>query len=342
MHVMTVNGPIAPEEIGITLMHEHVLLDMDWPGLWPDVSHRPELVWQKVAIENLGELRRNYMAVRDNALFDNIPEMAEELGHFRALGGGTVAEMTTLGLKPNPAGLREVSVRTGVHIVAGTGFYLQETLSPAQAALDLDAMRALMVRDLAEGFPGTDIRAGVIGEIALNNPIKPVEERALRAAARAQQDTGAVLCVHGFSIEVIRILRQEGADLNRVVACHQDGVGLEHGKLLADLGIYVEFDCWGNETYADNGAYDSDTAWYLGSDSERFVGLLRLLEAGYAERLLLSQDCCTKIQLRRYGGYGYAHILENVVPTLLRRGVTQDEIDIMTRHNPARLLPIQA
>ena len=337
MQVMTVTGPISAEEMGITLAHEHLLLDMDWPGLWPDVSHRPDLVWEPVTIENLGEIRRNYMAVRDNAIFDDVAEMAAEVAHFGACGGGTIAEMTTLGLRPNPAGLREISERTNVHVIAGTGFYTEETLSPEQAAMDIDAMRALMVRDLTEGFPGADVRAGLIGEIALNNPIKPAEERALRAAAHAQRDTGAAVCVHGISDRAVEILEEERADLARVVGCHQDGATPERAKRLVDRGIYVEFDCFGHEFYCDNGAYDGDWPWYFSSDTERVKALVRLIEEGYVERLLLSQDICVKMQLRRYGAYGYAHVLENIVPMLERAGVTQPQIRSMLVDNPARV-----
>ncbi len=340
MHVVTVTGPIAPGEMGVTLPHEHLLLDMDWPGLWPDVSHRPDLVWQKVSIENLGEIRRNYMAVRDNAILDDIAEMSEEAGHFRAAGGGAIAEMTTLGLKPDPAGLVEISRRSGVHIIAGTGFYTEETLSPDQAALSVEQMRAMMVRDLTEGFDDTDVRAGVIGEIALNRPIKPAEGRALRAAARAHRDTGAALCIHGISPEAIAILQEEGADLTRVVACHQDGTTPERAQPMADLGIYIEFDCFGHEFYCDNGAYDADWPWHFSTDAQRVQALVGLVQAGYTDRLLLSHDICVKMQLRRYGLNGYAHVLENIAPMLRHFGVTGAQIRTMTVDNPARLFPM--
>lgn len=339
MQVMTVTGPISPEEMGITLPHEHLLLDMNWPGLWPDVSDRPDTVWEPVSITNLGALRRNYMAVRDNAILDDVVEMSAEVTCFREAGGSTIAEMTTLGLAPDPTGLREVSERTGVYIIAGTGVYTEETLSAEQAAMSVGDMRAMMVRDLTEGFPGTDVRAGVIGEIALNRPIKPAEERALRAAARAHRETGAAICVHGISPEAVQILQAERADLSRVVACHQDGTTPENAKSMLDLGIYIEFDCFGHEFYCDNGAYDSDWPWHFSSDTERVAGLARMVEVGYADRLLLSQDICVKMQLRRYGAYGYAHVLENIAPMLLRAGVTQDQIHTMTVQNPARLFP---
>jgi len=336
--VMTVLGPIAPQELGITLPHEHLLLDMNWPGLWPDVSGQPELVWQPFDITNLGAIRRNYMAVRDNAILDDVAEMAEEVVAFKRLGGGAIAEMSTLGLKGNPAGLKEVSRLSGVHVVAGTGLYLEETLSPAEAALSIAEMQALMVRDLTRGFPGTDVRAGVIGEVALNYPTKPAEERSLRAAARAQKETGAALTVHGLSKEALAILREEGADLTRTVACHCDGAPPERAKALVDEGIYVEYDCFGHEGYCDNGAYDGPWPWRFDRDTERAKALVNLIGAGYAERLLLSHDICVKMQLRRYGLCGYAHLLENIVPMLKAMGVSDAQLHTIMVENPARLL----
>lgn len=337
MQVMTVTGPISAGEMGITLPHEHILLDYDWEGLWPDVSQRPDLVWEPVSITNLGVIRRNYMAVRDNANFEDIEEMSQDVSYFAAAGGGTICEMTTLGLRPNPVGLRKISQRTGVHIVAGTGFYTQVTLSRAQASMDLEAMRAMMVRDLTEGFAGTDVKAGVIGEVALSHPMGEIEERSLRAAARAHKETGAAICVHGISLEAVQVLQEEGVDLTRVVACHQDGTNPERAKPMADLGIYIEFDCFGHEFYCDNGAMDGPWPFKFSSDRERVTGLVRMIEAGYADRLLLSQDVCVKMQLRQYGAFGYAHVLENIVPMLLRAGVTREQIDMMLVHNPARV-----
>ena len=338
MHVMTVLGPVAPEQLGVTLPHEHLLLDMDWPGLWPDVSGRPDLVWQPLDITHLGAIRRNYMAVRDNAILDDVAEMAEEVSAFKRLGGGAIAEMSTTGLKGNPAGLAELSRSTGVHIIAGTGFYTEETLLPAEAALDVPAMQAIMVRDLTQGFPGTDVRAGVIGEIALNYPPKPAELKALRAAARAHRETGAAITVHGINADVIAILREEGVDLMRVVACHQDGVSVERAKPMLDQGIYIEYDCFGHEGYCDNGAYDGPCPWRFGNDTERAEGAAKLVQAGYVEQLLLSHDICVKMQLRRYGLCGYAHLLENIAPMLAGLGVPQEQFRTITVDNPARLL----
>ena len=108
---------------------------------------------------------------------------------------------------------------------------------------------------------------------------------------------------------------------------------------MLDQGIYIAFDCFGHEFYCDNGAYDADWPWHFSSDTDRVAGLVKMVEAGYTDQLLLSQDICVKMQLRRYGSNGYAHVLENIVPMLLHAGVTQGQIDTMLVSNPARLFP---
>lgn len=340
MELMTVTGPISPEEMGITLPHEHVLIDMDWEGLWPDVSNYPDLVWQPVDVANLGAIRRNYMAVRDNAVQDDLEEMSEELAHFKAMGGSTVCEVTTWGLKPDPVGLCEISNRSGIHIVAGTGLYLEESLSPEIRQMSVEDIHQWLVRDLTRGFLDTDIRAGLIGEVALHCPVRPIEERSLRAAARAQIDTGAVISVHGISPQAIKMLKEEGADLHRVVADHCDNPDpMARCEPMLDEGIYVEFDCFGYESYCDNGAYDADEPWYFPRDTDRVKGVKTLIDHGYVNQLLLSHDICAKMQLRRYGGWGYAHILEHIRPMMEWIGLTEKQFYTMTVENPARLFP---
>lgn len=343
MKIMTVTGPVDVEELGIILPHEHVVMAFDWPGLWPDVSHRPDLVWEKVSIENLGELRRNYCAIRDNAVLDNVNEMSNEVELYKKAGGGTIMEMSSYGLYGDPVKLREISERTGVYIIAGTALYLDQTFSEETRNMSVEDMVRLMMRDLTEGFPGTDIKAGMIGEVGISTPMTPAEERSLRAAARVQRITGLPMNIHiGYNAEtyrkMFRIFREEGTDLKKVAFAHCDGNSLEVDRELAEMGIYFEADCFGNEFYVDNGAYDSDSPWYFSSDGERLDSIADIFKNGLEHKLLLSQDVCSKMQTVRYGGYGYAHILENIVPMLEYRGISRDRVLKVMRENTARLI----
>jgi phosphotriesterase-related protein len=198
-----------------------------------------------------------------------------------------------------------------------------------------------MLRDITEGFPGTGVRAGIIGEVALSPEMTPAEERSLRAAARIQQWTGLAMNVHGGAAlrqQVLPILKEEKADLRKIAFAHCDGLPLEAARELVREGLYVEADCFGNEFYVDNGAYDGDTPWYFGSDGERVLSVKTWIEAGLADHLFLSQDVCTKMQTVAYGGYGYAHLLENIAPMLEHHGVSREILGRIMRDNPRRYL----
>ena len=344
MNVMTVTGPVPIENLGVILPHEHLVMAFDWPGLFPDVSHRPDLVWKKVTMENLGELRRNYCAIHDNAMLNNIDEICEEVALYKKAGGGTIMEMSTYGLYGNPAALKEISQRTGVYIIAGTGYYLDQTFSNQIREMTIEQMMDVMLRDIEIGFFGTDVKAGIIGEVATSAPMTPAEERSIRAAARVQRVTGLSMNVHvGIHIElcrqVIRILKEEGADLKKVIFAHCDGPApLEHYREIAAEGIFMELDCFGNEFYVDNGSYDGDFSWYFASDGERIRTVKKLIDEGLENSIVLSQDVCSKMQTVKYGGYGYAHLLENIVPMLECLGVPREIPVKMMTQNTIRFL----
>ena len=341
MEVMTVTGTLPVENLGVILPHEHLWMAFDWPGMWPDVSDYPELVWQDVSIENLYALRRNYCAICDNARLDDIDEACLEVERFKRAGGGAIMEVSTYGLNGNPLALKEISQRTGVPIIAGTGYYLDQTFSDEVKNLSVEGMYAVMMRHLYDGFPGTGIRAGFIGEVGISPEMSPAEERSLRAAAHAQRDANVSMNIHigsGMYKKAIGILQEEGANFKKLSFAHCDGLAVDKARELAELRIYVETDCFGNEFYVDNGAYDGDWPWYFGNDGDKVRSVMRSLEAGLAEHLFFSQDVCSKMQTVNYGGYGYAHLLENILPMLEHLGVAHAALYKIMTDNVARYL----
>jgi phosphotriesterase-related protein len=359
--VMTVRGPVPPDALGMTLVHEHLLCDLR--ALWhapPD--DRPDLlrlVDADPTIRHRGPLCADPYVCRPNLLLDDPALAIEEIGYFRDAGGGTLVELTTAGLGPRPAGLRRISQASGVHIVAGCGWYRRVTSPPGLE--DPEAVLAeRLLRAVVDGFPasagGADaadaaggtareapIRPGIIGEIGTGDPIHPDEAKALRAAARVQRQTGLAIAVHlalwGRQGEAaLDILEAAGADPTRVLLCHlseqPDAAGY-HRALLA-RGACLGFDTFGAE-YSLDGA-----GRRLATDEERLGGLVRLLDAGYVGQVFVSQDVCERLQLRAYGGYGYAHLLTTIRPRLRRAGVDDATIDRLLRANPARLLTVGA
>src|SRR4249920_1562197 len=108
MHIRAVLGPIAPEDLGFTLGHEHLLVDMR--GLWDNPPpERAYLVDQEPTLENLGALVRNPYDSKPN-LLNNDPELSiNELQYYREAGGQGLIDMTTVGIKPDPEGLCNIS-----------------------------------------------------------------------------------------------------------------------------------------------------------------------------------------------------------------------------------------
>jgi phosphotriesterase-related protein len=225
--------------------------------------------------------------------------------------------------------------------VFGSGFYTEPTLTPEILAASAEQIADILIRDVTTGIDGSEIKAGMIGEIGTSDPIGPGEETVLRGAAIAQRETGVALNVHlqelgGNGLQILDRIDEAGGDLSRVVLSHLDSrMDLTYHEALARRGAYVEYDCFGIEEYREREACWSPT------DRERVEGVCRLVERGYGRQILLSTDVCMKTQLLRYGGPGYAHVPDNVVPMLLRAGLDQATVDVLMRENPARVLALE-
>jgi phosphotriesterase-related protein len=239
-----------------------------------------------------------------------------------------------------------------VHVVAGCGHYVHLAHPPSLQDEPLEAIAERIERDVAEGMDGTAIRAGVIGEIGTSHPLHPTEEKVLRAAARAQQRTGAALTVHlhppsRAAFEVVEILESEGVNLERVVLGHLD-IALGHLDTtrdevvryhveLARRGCFVEYDtCGFPDAYMPNvGFYN---AFWFPSDRDRAEAIAALFDAGLGDRVLVAQDVCHKFHLTRYGGYGYGHILRSFTTSLRDFGLGERDIETLLVENPRRML----
>jgi phosphotriesterase-related protein len=338
--VMTVRGPIAVKDLGITLMHEHLLIDLT--HLWdpPTSDWQAPLVDSVPTLANRGLLQVDPYVSRPNLLLDEPDVAVAELSPYRQLGGASVVELTIAGISPQPVSLRTVSERSGVHIVAGCGYYTQRSHPPEVAALSEAELIERLVDDIANGLGGTDVRPGIIGEIGTSSPIHPDEAKVLRVAAAAQARTGLAINVHVAifrreALAALDILEAAGADLTRVVISHLDEqLDTGYHRSVLERGAYVEYDTFGSEVYFDGDGLAEP------SDRERLNTLIELMDAGWADHLLIAHDVCTKMQLLKYGGLGYAHILRSIVPRLKRRGVDGATVQRLLVDNPARVLEI--
>ena len=141
-----------------------------------------------------------------------------------------------------------------------------------------------------------------------------------------------------ISNKILDILEKENIDLNRVVLGHCDPKmdDFKYTDSLAKRGAYIEFDEFGMHFKTSLGGCGGGK--FLPCDNERIYNIKKHIEAGNLERILISHDVCLKIQLTKYGGFGYAHILKNIVPRFLKEGITMEEINKILIENPKRIL----
>ncbi|WP_394429973.1 phosphotriesterase family protein [Streptomyces sp. SGAir0957] len=300
----TVTGPLSYEAVrGPALAHEHLVLNLDREG--------------------------DGGAVLDTGRHG--PAVAAELAALRdAFDLSLVIELTCRGMGRDPHALAALARETGVAVVAATGWYYEPFHTPEVAEASVEQLTESLVGEIEGGFGPSGIRPGVLGEVGSHGdvPSEP-EARSLRAAARAAVATGLSVATHAQlgrgGLAQLELLSSEGLPAHRVSVGHQDllddpGVHKE----LAASGAYVAFDTVGKESYQ--------------SDETRLRLLLGLIEAGYADRALLSCDISRHAYLEAEGGQGYGHLFRSFLPRLRAAGVDDDLIDLMTRRNPLRFL----
>ena len=346
---VTVLGAVEPDDLGMTITHEHLLHDLrashlpyqrrDLSFLVTDEDYpATELAryGAKVGLGNLHEARR-LAPIWDNYCLDDEDLATREVGEYKRHGGGAIVDVTSIGLKRDPLAVRRVSKATGLHIVMGTGWY-QKLYHPSNMDdLTVEDMTDRIVRDVTEGIDGTGVRSGIVGEIGVNGrPIVENEEKSVRAAARASRLTGAAISFHGPTVQEER---------HRVPG-HRRGGGRgpatgRHGPLRlpglrgarADAGASRPRRLHraghagqggGHRNQPDRDGRQVDTA-----DDRR---------GGTRSASSSPTTSAGKIHLKHYGGFGYSFIPEQLLPHLREIGVSEERIDRMMVQNPKRIL----
>ncbi|UCB46025.1 MAG: phosphotriesterase-related protein [Spirochaetota bacterium] len=337
--VMTVLGPVPVEEIGITLTHEHILCDTGCIRGEPAEASRKALYHKPVDISILGEIRLDPHSNRDNQMIIDVDLLSDEVAKFGHWGGKTIVEVTNEGIGRDPLGLQQVSRRSGVQIIMGSGYYIDASLPSEMSSRSAENIADEIVRDITEGVPGTGVRAGIIGEVAIDLEFTAEEEKSLRGAALASKRTQVPLSIHlpgrippDYVPRVLDIVEKEGADLRHMILCHVQlhSRDLEIQKKIADRGVFLGYD-----------GISCDFDWGIRGigpcDEENAADIKRLIDDGYLHYILPSHDVHNKIMLTRYGGHGYAYMLRRFVGRLQAHGVTDAQIETMLVENPKRL-----
>lgn len=316
--IPTFAGEVAEDALGVTLIHEHIFVTD--PELDVNMPH-PE--W-----DEQGYIERAVQVLTD--LFD--------------LGVRTVVDLTVLGLGRNVARVAEVAARVPVNLVAATGCYAAEVLptffrlnGPGLVVDGPDPLVQLFVSDIERGIAGTSVRAGMIKIASDEHGFSPDTHRVFAAAAEAQRRTGVPITTHSHAASRGGILQQNelerhGVALDRVVIGHSgDSTDLAYLRDLADRGSFLGFDRFGME--------------HVGRDEDRIRMLLQLLDAGYADRIVLSHDAAVFSRMTppswraaKVPTWTMSHLFETILPRLRAEG-----LDSATEHqllvaNPQWLL----
>jgi phosphotriesterase-related protein len=309
--INTVRGPVSVEDLGFTLMHEHVMVSAS--GLFDSY---PDLLGPDREQKAIAALKR-----------------------AKAEGIDTMVDATTFDLGRKATLLETVSRESGVHIINVTGWWLD--VPRFLSGVSASQMAREFIRDVEEGFRGTDIKAGILKCAADFEGVTPDLEVMARAVARAHVHTGLPIMAHSYPTgqvarRQIEIFREEGVDLTRVKIDHcNDTTDLEYLKWILDQGCYLGLDRYPGR---------------LVSPHMRTVTMKNLIDAGYAERLCPSHDCiCLAVfkenpdgsmpeehDFARHNPDQYLFMKRQVIPELKAMGVNDATVRTLFVDNPRR------
>lgn len=338
--VQTVLGPIDADDIGTTLFHEHLLASMAAYFQEPAEPAAKKLAHEPLTMENVRQVRLDRNINLDNTILADEQIAIKEALLYKEAGGKTIADVSNNGLGRNPLGLQHIAQATGLNIIMGAGYYVRISHPSDMATKTEEEITNEIVRDITVGVGDTGVRSGVIGEIGCTEPLLDGERKVLRAAAKAQKEIGAPLMIHppfndDLALEVVQILTDAGADLEHTVICHVNVYGFSPNtcREIANAGCYIGYESFGNLAYPH---------LYLGhllqhrSDLDYIDAIIRLIDDGYIDHILVAHDICFKDFLRTYGGHGYAHILENAIPIMKIQGMSDNQINTLFFENPKK------
>ena len=312
--ILTVNGPVPASEMGITLSHEHVLVDF-------------------IGADSTGYQRWDRQEV--------IEKVVPYLDEIRKYKVSTLIECTPAYLGRDPWILKELSRRTGMNLLTNTGYYgAHDNLYIPEHFYGKNAeeIAQIWVQEFEQGIEGSGVRPGFI-KIAVgeSDSLSAVHAKIITAAALAHKQTGLVIASHtgpdGPAFAQLRVLQSQGVDPSSFIWVHAQRGTLEGNIRAAGMGTWISLD---NVNTGRPSGSDYDIQWYA-------LRILELKKAGYLDHVLISHDAGWYDPDQEDGGpfRGFTGIFTGLIPALQREGFSSEDIDQLLKINPANAFKIR-
>lgn len=367
--ITTVLGDISPENLGVTTMHEHVLthfakFEEFAKGLEPLPAERVEL-----NMDNAEFLRSHMLYCPQMWNVSDVDYVSHEVDLFARSGGSAILDGSAMDIRGSIEGIAEISRRTGVSIVTPTGLYRPSSMANEYASRSSEELFTMCMAEVYKGIDGTTIKAGAVkGAIDAVNPdgtLAAEDMRCLDIAARVAAETGYLLSVHSSYpsvppqtvINTCRMLIEKyGLAPEKIYMCHTDSfarhlsgatgptmvkdyvtnlelsrnASIELPLALLDMGVTIGIDNWGMTA--------SQYPFAFADDIDRVKMAYHLISRGFASQIVFGHDCVGALSGIQHGGYGMTRFLDFGLPLLRDMGISQEDLDQITIHNPAQML----
>ncbi|GAB6022145.1 hypothetical protein CHUAL_006284 [Chamberlinius hualienensis] len=341
--IQTVLGPVHPSDLGITLTHEHLSMQLDHLYYQGPPPHAPHMTECPITSQNREWMLQNVLHHRNNIVMNDVDAEAAivyDVNQFKSAGGGAIVDCSTLGLHRRDAFLKTLAIETGVKIIAGGGFYFGCTQAEWLANYSVEQLAETIKKQLVAPLDGKDTtRCGFIGEVGVSWPIHEFEKRSIAASAVVNAETGCPVLIHpphslDGKLEVVRIFEEFGGNASKLVIAHLDWPSSHEESLSFAAGCpkaYLALDSFGHD-------------WSIPGfppapqDKQRVELINQLIKDGHENRIMLSHDLFAKIKLEKYGGHGYSHLVKFGSTLMKEFGIAEELINKFFIKNPKNWL----
>lgn len=261
-----------------------------------------------------------------DCLLDQYDNIRNELISLKALGVSNIIEVTNRFMGRNPHFIEDLMRDTQMNILLSTGYYIDGFFPDKIHDLTTNDIAGEMIDELTSGIDGSSLKASLIGEIGSSKGLfTETEKKVFKAAAIAHLETGAPISTHtSFTtcgIDQIDLLRKMKVNLEKVTIGHCDlDDNFDYLLKLLESGCMVQFDTIGKNSYYP--------------DEKRANTIIKLINKGYAEQIMLSMDITRCSHLKANGGLGFSYLMECFIPLLIQKGLSNDHVETMMKHNP--------